>query len=266
MEKLSVVIITKNEEAKIANCLKSLTWVDEIVVVDTGSTDNTVEIAKKFTNRVYKIKKGGFSYWRNYGIKKTTGDWILYVDTDEEVSVELREEIKAAIDNPVASGYALPRRNIILAKELKHGGWWPDYVKRLFKKTALKKWQGELHEEPVIDGTLALLKKPLIHHKHDRLEEMVEKTNSWSKIEAKLLFDNNHPRMVWWRFFRIMFGEFWFRMIINKAFLDGPEGVIYALYQVYSRFITYAKLWEMQKTMDRKGEKSIKTMRFFKSG
>ena len=107
-------------------------------------------------------------------------------------------------------------------------------------------WRGVLHETPVVKGEIGYFKYPLIHLKHDFLSEMVEKTNEWSEMEAKLLLKANHPRMKWWRFMRIMLTEFYLRMIKQAAFLDGGEGVIYAFYQVWSRFLTYAKLWEMQ--------------------
>ncbi|KKQ51250.1 MAG: Lipopolysaccharide biosynthesis glycosyltransferase, partial [Microgenomates group bacterium GW2011_GWC1_38_12] len=142
--------------------------------------------------------------------------------------------------------YAIPRKNIILGRELRHGGWWPDYVKHLVRKNALKGWKGDLHEEPVFEGNLEYLKGALVHLKHDNLSEMVEKTNDWSNIEAKLMFEAKHPPMNILRFSSAMFREFWLRMIKQMAFLDGSEGIIYAIYQVYSRFISYAKLWEMQ--------------------
>jgi hypothetical protein len=129
---------------------------------------------------------------------------------------------------------------------MKHGGWWPDYVKRLYLKKFLKGWRGDLHEEPEIKGELGHLKNPLVHIKHNKLEEMVEKTNKWSAVEARLMYEANHPQMNVARFCSAMFREFWLRAVRHKAFLDGGEGVIYAVYQVFSRFISYAKLWEMQ--------------------
>ena len=207
-----------------------------------------IDIAKKHGVLVTEFEKGGYSDWRNKGLAKATGDWILYVDADERVTPELRKEISELINKTSEkySSFAIPRRNIILGREMKHGGWWPDYVKRLYKKDSLVKWEGDLHEEPVIKGEMGHLDNPLIHEKHDSLGEMVEKTNKWSEIEAKLMYDANHPPMNIFRFITAMVREFWLRMIKKVAFLDGTEGVIYALYQVYSKFISYAKLWEMQ--------------------
>lgn len=261
---LSVVVITKNSIDKIEDCLKSVDDIGgEILVIDGGSTDGTVEQAEKCGARVIRQVGKGYADWRNQGIKEAKGEWIFYLDSDERATPELASEIELLVTShkPPFSAYAIPRRNIILGKEMRYGGWRPDYVKRLFKKSALKKWVGDLHEEPVFEGNLPAgrqvehLKNPIVHLKHDNLSEMVEKTNKWSEIEAKLLFDAGHPKMSWWRFFRVMSTELWYRLIVKKGFLDGVEGVIYAVYQMWSKFVTYAKLWEIQESVDRRGTK-----------
>ena len=261
--KLSVIIIARNEEKKIEDCIKSVKWADEIVVIDNASNDKTVKVAKKLGARVFDGKKEwilNYSALRNLGKKKVKGNWIFYVDADERVTFELKNEIqnilkihlsetiglKKKLATSGYSAYAIPRKNIILGREMKYGGWYPDYVKRLFLKEDLRKWEGKLHEEPVFEGYMKHLKEHLIHIKHDNLEEMVEKTNKWSVLEAKMLYDSGHPKMAWWRFIRIMLTELWIRLIKNKGFMDGPEGVIYSFYQMWSKFITYAKLWELQ--------------------
>lgn len=244
---ISTIIITNNNEDKIKDCLESVKNLSgEILVIDGGSTDKTVEIAKKYGARIIGQRGKGYSSWRNQGLKEAKDEWIFYLDSDERATPELKDEIKIKIKDNCAA-FAVPRRNIILGREMRHGGWWPDYVKRLFRKHSLKKWVGDLHEEPVFNGEMGHLKNPLIHLKHDNLSEMVEKTNQWSEIEAKLLLDSGHPKMSWWRFFRIMKTEFFYRFFIKLGFLDGTVGIIYAIYQMWSKFITYAKLWEMQR-------------------
>lgn len=230
----AIVLVGGNyDKALLKKCLDSLSWTSEIVRVETDNIP------------------GSFSEWRNYGAKNAKGEWLLYVDTDEIVTPELRKEILSVINHyPLTIShitvYAIPRKNFIFAKEFKHSGQYPDYVKRLFKRKNFHKWTGELHEEPEFKGKLGHLKNPLMHNKHDNLSDMVTKTNEWSEIEAKLMYKANHPKMNIIRFFSAMAREFWLRMIKQMAFLDGVEGVIYAIYQVFSKSISYAKLWEMQ--------------------
>lgn len=247
---LTFIIITKNEEKKISDCLRSLTkYADEIILVDSGSTDKTIAIAKSFGARIVKMEYGSYSDWRNEGLKASLGKWVFYIDADEiltdDVGNELIKRIKSKNKN-LPTAYAVPRRNFILGKEMKYGGQWPDYQKRFFFKRDLVGYKNELHEEAVYKGSLGYIKNPIIHLKHDNLTDMVTKTNNWSLIEAKMLYDSGHPKMVWWRFLRIMFTEFFYRMFIQKSYKDGTEGVIYAIYQMWSRFFTYAKLWELQ--------------------
>ena len=229
---ISVIVLIggKVDKALLKKCLNSVKWAGEVIQVNT---DNL---------------KGSFSEWRNEGLKKAKGEWILYVDSDEEVVASLRDEIIQLVNKSVKTvgAYAIPRKNIIFNKEFKYSGQYPDYQKRLFKKTSLKKWVGDVHEEPVYDGVLGHLKNPLIHYKSLTISQMVEKTNKWSAIEARLLFDANHPPMNLFRFASVAIREFCKRMIWERAFLDGREGIIYALYQVFSRLVTYSKLWELQ--------------------
>jgi len=246
--KLSVVIIAKDEEKMIEDCLESVKWADEIILVDSGSTDRTVTIAEKFGAKIISVpgEKLEFSHWRNQGLKAAKGKWILYLDADERITPELKKEIKGIIKKGEGAAFAIPRRNFYLGKEVRFGGAWPDYVKRFFKKDKLKKWEGRLHEEPVYEGKLKHLKEPMIHLTHRDLSSMVEKTRGWSKIEADLLYQAKHPPVTWWRILRIMLGEFWLRGIKQQGWRDGTVGWIEIVFQMFSRFITYARLWEMQ--------------------
>lgn len=235
----AIVLIGGNYDKKLLEkCLDFLSWMDEIIKVET------------------KDIKGSFADWRNYGAKKAQGDWLFYVDSDEQVSDNLRIEILKLIGNwkdasssmlkNGNSAYAIPRKNILLGHVMRYGGWWPDYVVRLIRKDSFIKWEGELHEQPKIKGDIGKLKNPLIHNSHRSLTEMVEKTNEWSEIEAKLLFKSGHPKMNIARFISAGAREFWYRGIKKLGFLDGTIGVIEVFYQTYSRLITYAKLWEKQ--------------------
>jgi len=230
--KVSVIILLGKEINKtlLKKCLASVNWCDEIIKVDTKSI------------------KGSFSDWRNEGLRLSKGNWILYIDSDEEVTSSLQKEIVKIVkdSNIKSNAYAIPRRNFIFGQEFKHGGQRPDYQKRLFRKNAFDRWVGDLHEEPIFTGKLAHLKNSMIHHKDLNISQMIEKTNKWSEIEAKLMFDANHPRMNLVRFLSAGLREFYLRFIKQLCFLDGKNGVIYGIYQIYSRLISYSKLWEKQ--------------------
>lgn len=245
---ISAIVIAKDAEEKIDKCLLSLKWVDELILVDTGSKDKTIKIAEKYHAKTYSTNRGSYSDWRNYGRDKASCDYIFYLDTDEVVNDQLKAEIVDKVsdwDNNIAC-FAIPRKNFIFNKWLKYGGWYPDYVVRLFRKDKLILWENDLHEQPKYNGKMLYLKNPILHFKEKTLGEMVVKTNKWSVIEAELMYKANHPPMTIMRFVSAMLREFWFRFVINLAFLDGGEGIIMGIYQVYSRFISYAKLWEMQ--------------------
>lgn len=246
---ITAIVIAKNEENNIAECIRTLKFADETLVVDSGSTDRTTNIAQKNGARVVRYLSGkNFSDWRNKGLNLAQGEWVLYVDADERVTRELKDEIVSIVSGGESDivAYAIPRRNFILGKELKHGGFYPDYQKRFFYRKHLLKWQGDVHEEPVFEGEMGKAVNPLVHRKQESLSDMVNKTNSWSEIEARLMYEAQHPKMNVPRFITAMFREFWYRMIAKRAFLDGKIGIIFAIYQVFSKFTSYAKLWELQ--------------------
>ena len=225
----AVIIYASDCDKKLLDqAKKSVSWCDETVLI----------------NGV----KGSFDDWRNEGLKKAKGDWILYLDSDEEVTPNLHKEIELKVKSEklIIGVYAIPRRNFIFGKEFKYSGQYPDYQKRLFKKENIKKWTGIVHEEPDYKGVLGHLDNPMIHKKNMTISQMIEKTNIWSEIEAQLMFDAKHPPMDIWRFSSAGLREFNLRFIKQKAFLDGKEGIIYGIYQIYSKLISYSKLWEKQ--------------------
>lgn len=253
MIQLSIVVLTKNAAEKLPECLESVRHlvegIGEIILLDGGSIDKTLEIGKKYKARIFKQKPGSFDTWRNQGKHVARGTWLFYIDPDERITTELNKEILHAIRHTPYAALAIPRRNFVFGRELRHGGWWPDYVLRLMRRDKLIRWKGELHEQPKINGETGFLKNPFIHLKEDNLSDMVSKTNRWSEIEARLLFDSSHPKMTWWRFFRPVFTEIFDRLILKLGFLDGVPGVIFSIYQGWSRFVTYVKLWEMQRRL-----------------
>jgi len=241
---ISAIIIAKNEDALIEDCIKSVGWTDEVIVVDNGSTDKTVELAKKLKAKIIVNKENNFSLLRNEGARIATGTWLLYIDADEIVTEQVKNEILKTTSLPAGrvQGYYLTRKNYYLGHE------WPtkDKMIRLIKKDALIGWIGKLHEHPDIRGNVGDLKESLIHNTHRSLSEMVEKTNEWSEVEADLRLYAKHPRMVAWRFFRVMGSAFWKSYINEGGWKAGIVGWIESIYQAFSIFITYAKLWEKQ--------------------
>lgn len=248
---LSIIIIAGNEEKMIVDCLKSCSWAKEIVLVAANSTDNTVNLAKKTipSIKIFETKdeyNKNFSKWRNIGFKNATQDWLLYIDADERISPQLKNEILTKITTSDYSYYVVPRANFFLGKRVKHGGSYPDYVKRLYQKKYFKGYKGILHEEPIITGELGYLKTDLIHYTHRELNSMLNKTLAWTDMEALSLFQSNHPKVVWWRIVRMMLTKLWERLIKQQMWKDGTVGYISAIFEAFDTFIIYAKLWELQ--------------------
>lgn len=244
---LSVIIITHNESDWIENCIRSIVPIaDEIVVVDDGSTDDTLSICKKLGAKIFHHPWEGFSNQKNFAITKTTGDWIFFIDADERLSNEAVAEIKTIISKKEIKVCAIPRQNIFLGQKMYHGGWWPDYVTRLALKDDIIGWEGDLHESLKTKTESRRLKNPLYHLSHRGITWMLTSSIAYTPIEAKLRFEAHHPKIVWWRLFRVMFTEFWFRFFIKSGWQDGTVGVIEAISQSYNMFLVYVHLWEMQ--------------------
>jgi len=245
MKKLSIIILTKNVADEIIPALKTSQFATEVVVVDTGSTDNTVDICRKFGAKIVHSTGDSFAKWRNDGAKEAKGDWLLYLDSDERIPVKLAKEILSTIEDPQHQAYTISRYEIFLGKHLDH--WGDPRVLRLMEKSALKRWEGKLHEQPKIDGTVGDLRHQMVHLSHKNIDEKVPNTMHWSKIEAQMLLDAHHPPMKGWRFLRIMFTEFWYRCVRQGLWRDGTEGWIEIIYQMFSKFLTYERLWEAQR-------------------
>lgn len=245
MPKISTIILAYNAEEIIADCLDSVSFSDEVIIVDGGSSDKTEDIAKRFGARIIDCKSIDFSEKRNEGLKKAKGEWVLYVDTDERVTPQLEEDIKNAVNNKDFAAYKINRRNFYLGNNE-----WPriEQLERLFRRDKLKKWHGKLHENPIVDGKIGELKGYLLHYTHTDLSSMLNKTISWSEIEADNRFKANHPKMAWWRFPRVMLTAFYDSYIRQSGYKIGSAGLIESMYQAFSIFVTYARLWEKQKS------------------
>lgn len=228
----------------IRECLESVEFCDEIILIDSGSKDNTIQIAREFGAKIYSVFDLNFSRLRTLGFEKASYEWILYVDTDERVTPELAKEIKSAINSNHFAGYKIKRKNYYFGNNE-----WPyiERLERLFRKQNLKGWYGEIHESPAVEGKLGILDGYLKHYTHRDLSSMVKKTIEWSKTEAEIRFKANHPQMAWWRFPRVMFTAFFDSYIRQKGYKAGTIGLLESVYQSFSIFVTYARLWELQK-------------------
>lgn len=244
MNKISAVILSKDSEGLIPDCLKSVKFCDEIIVVDADSKDKTLEIAKNFGAKIIRSEPNDYANSRNLGLKNASFDWVLYIDTDERVTPELAKNIKKAVTNPNFSAYKLKRKNFYFGNYE-----WPyiEKLERLFRKENLKGWYGKIHESPQLSGKIGSLDGYLTHYTHRDLSSMVKKTMEWSKIEAELRFKANHPAMSWWRFPRVMITAFLNSYVKQKGFKAGIVGLVESMYQSFSIFITYVRLWELQR-------------------
>ncbi len=245
MSKVSVIIITKNVEEIIADCMDSVSFADEIIVIDDMSTDRTVDIAKLKGAKVISHSFGSFAEKRNYGLQKAKYDWIFYIDADERVDNTLAEAIKlqTSLRKQAYTAFKVQRKNFYLGNHQ-----WPviEQMERLFHKNDLQQWVGALHETPKFNGEIGVLDGYLLHYTHRDLASMLQKTIVWSEVEAKLRYDAHHPKMTWWRFPRVMLGAFYNSYITQKGYTVGIAGLIESMYQSFSIFVTYARLWEMQ--------------------
>lgn len=244
--RISALILARNEEATIDGCLRQLDFVDEIIVLDQSSSDKTVKIAQKYTDKVITTTTHDFDKNRNILLREAKGEWLLYVDSDERIDKSLKEEILNSIQSKTDSAYYFPRKNFVLGKWLRHGGWWPDYVPKLFKKSDLVEWFGKVHESPKVNGKMSYLKHPLEHHTARSISQMLQKSIIWAKVEAELAASAGHPPVTKLKVLKAMLTEFLSRYILKIGFLDGRRGLIQGIYQALHKAIVLTYLWEIQ--------------------
>lgn len=245
---LSVVLNVKNDDVVVKICLESIKWADEIIVVLNDSTDNTEQIVKKYTDKVYKISGQDFSKVKNLGLEKTSGDWILFIDADERVLKPLKIEIERIIKEDKKSAYAISRKNIIFGQEVSYGSYRHDWVIRLVKKSDCRGWVGEVHEHLEFDGNLGYTKNSFLHLTHRNIDHFVLKSLEWSNIDANLRLKSGHPMMSGWRFLRIFITETFNQGFIRRGFFGGTVGVIDSLLQVFFLYMSYVRLWQLQQS------------------
>ena len=245
MEKLSVTIITLNEEDNIRDALESIKWADEIVVVDSGSSDRTVEICQEFTDKVFHNEWPGHIEQKNFAVDKTSNTWILSIDADERVSLELAEEIGKVLKDPSADAFTVPRHVFYLGRWINYSGWYPDYRVRLFRKDAAK-WGGvNPHDTVVVSGTTACLNGDLAHYTYKDIFHHVKTMNSFTTIAAGEYEKKGKSSGLINIVLRPPF-TFFKKYILKQGFRDGLPGFIIAFSSAFYVFLKYIKLWELK--------------------
>jgi len=244
---LSVVIITKNEERDLPRCLRSVWFADEIVVLDSGSTDRTVEIAREFTDKVFvSADWPGFGPQKNRALTHATGDWVLSLDADEWVPAELAEEIQSVIKNGAQSVYKIPRLSTFCGKIIRYSGWYPDYVARLFRRSCAQFSNDLVHERIVYEGVSGTLKQSLRHNSYHDIKEVMEKIVRYAHDGAQ----NRYQRGERTSFSRALLSSLWAFIrswILRLGVLDGKAGFQIALMGAESTFYRHARMLELQK-------------------
>jgi len=242
MPRLSVIVIAKNEAANIADCLDSVAFAEERIVVDGGSDDATVSIARDKGARVEQRTFAGFGAQKNIALSLAQGDWVLSIDADERVSPALAAEIKSAIENPTANGYEMPRRSSFCGRVMRHSGWWPDYVLRLFRRGTTRFSDDLVHERAICDGPVARLTQPLDHFAVLRLEDSLSRMDRYSTASAEMMTASGR-RVTFMTGISHGLFAFFKTFVLRAGFLDGREGFLLAVAIAEGSYYRYMKAW-----------------------
>jgi glycosyltransferase involved in cell wall biosynthesis len=245
MPPVSVVLITYNEEGKVRAALESARWADEIVVVDSYSTDRTTDICREFTDRVYIEKWRGFSGQKSYAVGLAKNDWVFVLDADERITDSLAAEVRDVMKNgPGKDGYRCARRNHFMGREIKYGGWYPDYSVRLFdrRKGAFK--ARSVHEAVEVKGEVGCLNNPMLHYTYDGVSDYLKRMDRYSALAADEM--NKEGRRAGALDLTIRPVMTFIKMfIIKQGIRDGFYGLVLAMLYSFYTFSKYAKLWEL---------------------
>lgn len=243
---ISLFIITKNEAHHVQACLQSVReLVQEIIVVDSASTDGTAALCKQLGARVYDQPFENFTKQKNAALSKVTGEWALSLDADETLTPELAEEIKQAVLSDKYDGYELPRVNDFLGKRMHHSGIKKEYILRLVRTSKARFEGGKVHEKLVVQGKTARLKNVFIHHPYDDIETYFAKFNKYTTLAAQTMYENG-KRVCLLRVLLTVPFEFARRYLLKAGFLDGMRGLIWASFSCFYVFVKYMKLWYLQ--------------------
>ena len=247
MNRLSVTIIAWNEEERLRACLESAAWADEIIVIDAESTDKTVQLAREFTDKIWVRRWAGFAAQKNFALEQATGEWVLSLDADERVTPELRERIGRIVlaDGP-ADGYSIPRKNVFWGAWVRHGGLYPDYQLRLFRRAGGRFVDSAVHESVVVEGHVEALVEPMQHHSYRGLEDFVARSNRYSTLAAHEITSRGGRAGLADLALRPL-GRFLAMYVLRRGFLDGWRGFVLAVLYANYVFLRTAKAWEARR-------------------
>ena len=244
--RLSVTVVTLNEEARLRACLESVAWADEIVVVDAESQDKTVVIAREFTDHVIIRPWAGFAEQKNLALARAGGDWLLSLDADETVSPELRAEIQGVLEGrgPAADAFAVPRRNVFWGRWMRHGGLYPDWQVRLLRRGRGRFVARPVHESLVVDGVVARLAGHLEHRSYRDVADFVARADRYSTLAAEDRVRSGRPVRPFPELVLRPAGRFLSMYLLRGGFLDGWRGFLLAALYAYYVLMRSAKAWE----------------------
>ncbi len=246
---LSVAIITKNEEENIRSCLQSVSFASQVVLVDSGSTDATLSIAKEFGCEVYSEAWQGFGPQKQLAIEKCRQPWILVLDADERIPPDTADIIKNIItdSNLKETGFSFPRKNYFQGRWIKHAGWWPDRIVRLFRKESGRMTAAKVHEAVEVTGIVGELDVPIEHFTESSLSKILQKIDKYSTLGAEEAFKDGKHSSAFSAFMRAFF-TFNQDYFLRLGILDGKQGLTLAVTDAVNKFFKYAKLSELEQT------------------
>jgi glycosyltransferase involved in cell wall biosynthesis len=246
MTRLSIIIVAKNEAANIVDCVRSARFADEVIVMDSGSTDGTAELARAEGAAVVVTDWPGYGPQNNRGIDRASGDWFFSLDADERISAELAAEIRSAIEHADVNGFRVPRTSMYCGRFIRHGGWTPDYTWRLARRGRARFTEHYLHAHLEIEGATGTLRERIVHYSYRSMESVLEKLNRYSTASARDMTASRRRGSLGraighglWAFFRTYF--------LRLGFLDGRWGFMLAVSNAEGTYYRYVKLWLMQR-------------------
>lgn len=243
---ISAVVITRDSQAHIEACIRSLRWADEVLVVDALSTDATVEIASRFGAKIVQREWQGFAAQRNFGAAQAAHDWVQFVDADERITPELAAEIRTVLQAPRHSGYHVPMRNFMFGRWMRHGGLGRQYHLRLYDRTR-GRWVRDVHEVVQLDGPAGYLNAVMEHYAYRTIGELLEKVDRYTDAEARALHDRA-AHLTPGVLLRDCLGVFLYKYVWQRGCLDGYPGLLWAASLAYYHLLKWLKLWELSQS------------------